>query len=131
MNFLKYKIQNEHINYYNTKRVYDNRIKTGDLVWVRNFNPYSQGSDLQEFLGLCISAPRKGLGSSVKLRNVLSYEALEQSYQIYSGLTLEVCLAGFYIRKKKYKNRAKLYFLRNRSTRLVNFPFEIADYNIF
>ena len=131
MNFLKFKIQKEHVNYISTKRVYDKRIKAGDVVWVRNFNPYTQGSDLQEFLGLCISASHKHLGSSVTLRNVLSYEALEQTYQVYSGLTLEVCLAGFYIRNKKYKQRARLYFLRNRSTRLVNFPYEIAEYDIF
>lgn len=59
------------------------------------------------FTGVCIAVRKRGLGSSVLLRNVIDGVPVERYFPIYSPLVRDVQVVG-----KKRAKRAKLYYLR-------------------
>lgn len=74
----------------------------------------TQGVKAQTFTGLCISHRKKGLSSSILLRNFIAGEAVEYLVYPYSSNVDDVQILQYNKLNIKYR-RAKLYYLRNRT----------------
>jgi large subunit ribosomal protein L19 len=73
-----------------------------------------QGTKAQTFTGLCISHRKKGLSSSILLRNFIAGEAVEYLVYPYSSHVDDIQVLQYNKLNIKYR-RAKLYYLRNRT----------------
>lgn len=112
------------------------KIKLRDLIEIKNHqNPYSNikggmiltvhfKRNLLEttnyrFAGICIASRKKGVASSVIVRNVISLYPLEYTFNIYSPLVTVISSPS----DNKIR-RAKLYYLRTKPAPLSKFNFK-------
>ena len=71
----------------------------------------------QCFTGICIAVRKRGLGSTVVLRNVVDGVPFERGFPMYSPLIQNAEMLG-----KRRVRRAKLYYLRDKPIRESTVP---------
>jgi ribosomal protein L19 len=82
---------------------------------------------LYNFNGICISSRNRGIGSSLIIRNVISFYPLEYLFKRYSPLVT------FFLKKNSLNNKrkAKLYFLRHKAVPFSFYKFNYIKKNKF
>ena len=119
-NILWSEIQSEAIEKSKALRpeVWSTQFKVGDAI---ELTLIAQGgvdntSETEKIRGVVLGKTRRGLDSSVMLRDVVFGEAIERKIPLHSPLVLSVkVLEENFVKKGKKKiKRAKLYYLRDR-----------------
>lgn len=95
-------------------RAHPERLKPGDLVRVINQTP--NNTYRNTFTGVIIGIRRKGIDSSILVRNVISKLGVEMRFFLYSPCvkTVEIVKRGTGIR------RSKLYYLREQPGKIFS-----------
>lgn len=92
----------------------------GGMILTVNFKRNLIETTNYRFAGICISSRKRGIGSSIIVRNVISLYPLEYTFNIYSPL---ITIIG---RKSENKiTKSKLYYLRDKPAPLskINFKY--------
>jgi large subunit ribosomal protein L19 len=87
-------------------------ISIGDALKITHVSNLNTKKKIISF-GLCIAMRRKGLSSSILIRNHLSGEGVEQLFYIYAPTTVNIEQVS--LSKKVRYRRAKLYYLRKKT----------------
>jgi len=75
------------------------------------------------FVGYCISARNRGIGSTFIVRNVLKYDPIEYTFHKHSPLIDSY----FYRIYLHYKRKSKLFFLRRKPIPLSRITFKYLN----
>lgn len=93
-----------------------NRVNPGDLVKVQSaaITPATSSAEpvsgvFTSFTGTCIAIRRKGIDSTLLLRNMVNKLGVEMWVKVYSPRVKEINI----IKRGEGVRRAKLYYLRN------------------
>jgi len=87
-----------------------NTYQLGQVIKVDYFLPSRDGLKLRSFIGVCIYFSKRGLQSSLLLRNSFRSNSIEQLFFIYSPLVLSFSFLYTYRKKNRL---ARLYFMRD------------------
>lgn len=91
--------------------------RSGQIVRVAYTHSLSPEEPTRYFKGIVIAVRRRGLGSTIVLRNVVEGVPVERGFPLYSPLVKDAEVVG-----QRKVRRSKLYFLRDRPTRESTFP---------
>ncbi|KAK9765940.1 hypothetical protein K7432_005348 [Basidiobolus ranarum] len=84
------------------------RVRPGSVLLVETYNAKSKDA-VSSFMGVLIAIRRKGIDTSVTLRNIILKVGVEQRFSIYSPLVKSIQV----LKKGEGFRRAKLYYLRD------------------
>lgn len=100
-----------------------NLLKSGKIIDV-HFRRNLLEDKIYSFAGICISVKKRGIATSIVLRNVITLYTLEYTFNLFSPL-VQVIIRQKGVDNKKY--RSKLYYLRDQPAPLskVNFKYLI------
>ncbi|ORY07481.1 ribosomal protein L19 [Basidiobolus meristosporus CBS 931.73] len=84
------------------------RVRPGSVLLVETYNAKSKDA-VSSFMGVLIAIRRKGIDSSITLRNIILKVGVEQRFSIYSPLVKSIQV----LKEGEGFRRAKLYYLRN------------------
>jgi large subunit ribosomal protein L19 len=83
------------------------RIKPGDVVLVESYTSRTKGTTTR-FMGICIALYRKGIDTSILLRNIIERVGVEMRFPVYSPMVKRIEI----LRRGEGYRRAKLFYLR-------------------
>lgn len=93
------------------------RPRSGDIIRVTYVQSLSDVKMTQCFTGICMAVRKRGIGSTVVLRNVVQGIAVERGFPMYSPLIRDAEILG-----RKKVRRAKLYYLRDKPLKESTIP---------
>jgi ribosomal protein L19 len=103
------------ISVYNKEITYP---ESGQIVLIKFLNIFPNKFKIiltsQIFLGVCISLKKKGILTSIILRNIHNREGVEHNFFLHSPLINSIKIFAV---KKNMSKKNKLYFLRQKPVR--------------
>lgn len=91
--------------------------RAGMIIRVTYVQSLEEGTVSKYFTGICMAVRRRGMGSTVVLRNVVDGVAVERGFAFFSPLIKNAEVMG-----QKRVRRAKLYYLRNKALKESTVP---------
>jgi len=100
--------------------VWDVPFRVGDAIQITRVSTGGvKSTDLEQVRGVVIGIRKRGLGTSVYLRDMLFGEPVEFQIPLFSPLVKNIkLLEKNFVKKGKKIKRAKLYYLRDRNPAL-------------